>query len=685
MILPAVEQLQALARNTCEGNQLEYSEIIGFSTPRRLAVQLKGLPDSQPDRVLEMKGPPANIAKDPQGNWSKAAIGFARKQGVTAEMLEIREFQGKDYLYTMQNVKGLPVPELLTKHAPSWVSGLNFPKNMRWGGYHTRFVRPIRWLVSLWNEQALPFEIEMVNADRFTRGHRFLHREPFSIKHAEQYESLLRDLHVIANYQTRRGEIVDQVHVLEQKKGFQVRLDDKLLEEVTNLVEWPTLMHGDFEQDFLELPEPVLVTSMAVHQRYFPVYENSDSEAPRLLPHFVAVRNGDSRSLETVCRGNARVLRARLSDARFFFHEDQKSTPEEYNTQLEQVVFFQNRGNQRERVSRIRRLSGLISEKLGLDDSLRIRVDRIAELCKFDLQTQMIGEFPELQGVMGAVYAALKEEAPETCRGIREHYFPRNAQDRLPGDMETVPVSLADRLDMLAAAFSLNMAPSGSADPYALRRMAQGVVQIILGLGLKLDWNELVEQAIEGLREQHDFVTEPTELQQNMVDFLLQRERWYLQEQGVRYDLIEALLKTPSGLPLQRLRLAEIMNPELNSISFKKTVEAVVRAINISSKYADEIGDRIETKLLSLEEEHDFSGTLTELGVDGKADKPGSATDFMRQIYRLEPVITRFFDGVMVMDEDKGKRRNRLRLCSNLADWSLSHLDLREIIFPGEQ
>ena len=308
MILPAVEQLKSLANKTCELHQLSFDNIRTFSTPRRLTVQLQGLPEKQADQKIELKGPPAAIANDAKNHWSKAAQGFAGKNGVSVDNLEIREFEGKEYLFLQREELGKLIPDLLQAEVEQWCSQLNFPKNMRWGSYRMRFIRPIRWIVSLWNDEVLPVKLEMVEAGNETRGHRFLSSGKSVLKHAAEYEKLLEKLNVMADFEKRRESILSQVKKLEQKHGFEVELEDRLLTEVTNLVECPTVLLGDFEKDFLELPSEVLVTSMAVHQRYFPVFQkNEDNKTgeKKLLPNFVTVRNGDERALDTVRRGNA--------------------------------------------------------------------------------------------------------------------------------------------------------------------------------------------------------------------------------------------------------------------------------------------------------------------------------------------------------------------------------------------
>ena len=695
MILPAVEQLKSLAQKTCEKHRLNFNDLKTYSSPRRLAIKLSGLPDKENDRKVELKGPPLSVAKDADKNWTKAAEGFARKNNISIQSLETKTIDGKEYLFAQQRELGQPVPELLQESALQWISQLSFPKNMRWGSYRTRYIRPIRWVVSLWNSKVVPIKLEMLVAGNQTRGHRFLSTGYSKIKHASDYEQHLHGLKVIADFEKRRQSIVSQVRKLEKKHDCHVELDETLLNEVTNLVEWPTVLIGDFEKEFLELPDEVLITSMEIHQRYFPVFNSKKKNSfgeKKLLPNFVTVRNGDSKSLDTVRRGNSKVLRARLSDARFFYQEDQKSTLDEFNKKAEKVVFFQSRGSQHQRVQRITQLSTFISDKLNLSSAEQKHVQRIAELSKFDLETRMVYEFPELQGVMGQNYARLKNEQDVVCNGIMEHYYPRNAKDSLPVDSETVPVAIGDKLDLLTTAFSLGMVPSGAADPYALRRNAQGITQLILGLRLSLDLSELTEAAIRILDEQQSLDLDRTKLQQELLEFLLQRQRWFFQEQGIRYDLIDAVLQIPADvrpskdnqenaiLPVEQLELAEYLSVHLETELFKRSVEAIVRAENISSKYPDKIAQKLDESHLEITQEKNFFKAIQPI-MNADQDSRSTPEDYLKQLHQIEPIVTSFFEDVMVMDENPVKCGNRLWLCQQLASWSARHLNLQAIVF----
>ena len=694
VILPAVEQLMILIKQTCEKHQLSYETIQTFSTPRRLAVLVTGLPEKQADRYIELKGPPVELARDVQNKWTKSAEGFAKKNGIKLADLEFRDFGGKDYLFYKKKELGFTVRVIFESYIGEWISKINFPKNMRWGSYKMRFIRPIRWIVSLWNNSLVPVKLEMVEAGNQTKGHRFLSPGKTAIKQAGDFQNQLEKLFVMADFEKRRESIVSQVKNLELQSSFKVELDHELLEEVTNLVEWPTVILGDFDKEFLELPSEVLVTSMAVNQRFFPVFKknkNKNSKNRELLPNFVTVRNGNKKNINIVKRGNEKVLSARLSDARFFYKEDQKKSLEEFCFKLNKVVFFQELGTQNQRVKRIANLSQFIGKKLNFSIGQIKIAKRIAELSKFDLVTQMVQEFPELQGVMGENYASLKNEDTVVCRGIREHYYPRNAKDSCPRDKETVTVALADKLDLLVSAFSLNMIPSGATDPYALRRSAQSVIQIILILGLSLNLEELISKAIQILDDQLEKNIERSKLKSVLIFFFIKRQRWFLQQKGIRYDLIEAVLqikskekilrqnKTSKALPIEQLKFAELISKNLPKKIFKRSVEAIVRAENICKKYPQKIPKKIKESTLLLSEEKSFFKVLEPI-INSDKKALWSPENYLEQLYLVEPLVTSFFDNVLIMDDDPLKCGNRLWMCNVLADWSGRHLDLKSII-----
>lgn len=672
VILPAERQLRERVEQDLMTAQLSWDGMESFSTPRRLAILIKNLPLTQSDQTLSIKGPSASMAKDALGEWSRASIGFAKKNGVEVHDLILEEIQGSWFVVVRQFVKGRKVQEILGEMATRWITTLSFPKNMRWGAYQMRYVRPIRWVVSLWDSTLLPISLEMVSAQHMSHGHRFLHPEPVLFQTARDYLDQLRQAQVLSRFPERRQVIVEQIRQLETLHSIKIPLEEHLLEEVTNLVEWPTAFLGRFEPEFLEIPSAVLVTSMATHQRYFPVYDQNHL----LLPYFVGVRNGNEYALETVINGNEKVLRARLSDARFFYQEDQKHLISVFLERLQTVVFFQGRGSVFQRVERIVLLSDWISKTLEYSPLVQSQAHRIAELCKFDLTTQMVYEFPALQGTMGRSYAVLQGESETIGLGIEEHYLPKSTQGVLPQQLSSIPCALADKLDGILVAFSLGKIPTGSADPYALRRMAQGILQIIFYGSIPLSLNDFFQQAIFILDQQQSLGLNSETLSQQLKDFFLQRKRFLMLETSIRYDVVDAVLKSRTLLPVQQFQLAQQLASVLSNGSLKLASEAVIRAMNLGEKITEEGTLSLASGAFQQPEEHQLWNAVVAL-----KNSPLNVDLFFENLIGLEPYITAFFDKVLVMDPDPQVRANRLQICQSIAQWSQQYLDLRELVF----
>ena len=670
MIQPSIEQLSELVAKTLQQQNLS-GQIEIFGTPRRFGLLVRNLPASQANRIEEIKGPPVEMAKDEKGHWKQAALGFAKKNGIDPEKLEVRDFSGKEYLYAIKHLMGRPTKEILETSIVEWIQALRFPKNMRWGFYRQRFVRPIRWLTCLWNSEVISVELEMVRSGNRSCGHRFLSKDFFTIDQADEYENNLRDQWVIASPSKRRERIEEQIQGLERKYKWRVKIDPALLMEVTNLVEWPTAIVGSFEEAFLELPNEVLVTSMAVHQRYFPVYEK---DGTNLLPYFVTIRNGNEHGLDTVRQGNERVIRARLSDARFFYQEDQKGALEDFEKKAANAIFFPERGSQQDRTERIQLITERFSKSLMLDQKEKDEAKKVAKLCKFDLQTLMVYEFPELQGIMGERYAKILGESKRVCRGIREHYLPGNAEDQLPQDPITWPVALADRIDLLSVAFSLGKIPTGAADPFALRRAAQGILQLILALKLPLSLNYLIDQSLGVLKDQQSLELDWSSIQKQVLEFLQQRQRYLLQYQyGFQTDLILALEKG-NLVPASQLELGEQLMREFKNEALKKALDALQRPFNIWVKNSDANLNAVNSEKFREDAEKELWDAAQQLTNDAQG-----SSNFVNLAISLESKIERFFENVMVMDEDLSVRSNRLNICKQIHDWSLQYLDLREL------
>ncbi|MFD6442548.1 glycine--tRNA ligase subunit beta, partial [Peribacillus sp. NPDC060186] len=552
-VTASMKQLSDKVQKWLTEKAIEFGTVEAFSTPRRLAILVKDVSESQKDIEEEAKGPAKKIALDSEGNWSKAALGFVRGQGMTAEDIYFKELKGIEYAHVNKFIKGQPTAQLLSE-LQEIISGMTFPKNMRWANQDLRFVRPIKWLIALFGNEVVPFSIADVETGRETKGHRFL-GEVAIIEVPEQYEATLLEQFVMANPDKRRNVILDQIKSLEQEKGWIIPVDEELLEEVNNLVEYPTVLFGHFEEEFLELPAEVLITSMKEHQRYFPVKDQDG----KLLAFFVTVRNGDDRHLEKVSKGNEKVLRARLSDAAFFFKEDQKKEIADALKKLDSIVYHEEIGTLAEKTARVTAVTGVLADALNLKAEKELAL-RAAEIAKFDLVSHMVYEFPELQGYMGEKYALLKGEAKEVAAAINEHYMPRHADDNVPPSVIGAVVSIAEKIDTLASFFAIGVIPTGSQDPYALRRQASGVVQILAEKKWNISLEELITLGLQGLESKGLLKRDLEEVKADMFTFFKARVKHLLQEQQIRYDLIDAVLIDEIGFIHSLVERAHVLD-----------------------------------------------------------------------------------------------------------------------------
>jgi glycyl-tRNA synthetase beta chain len=672
-IAGAAEQLKEKVEKWLQTERIAYDDLQVYETPRRLTLLATGVAEKQADRNEEAKGPARKIAQDEAGNWTKAALGFARSNGVEPDALYFKEVNGVEYVFARKNEAGKETIQLLPA-IREIIVGMTFPKNMRWGAYELKWARPIRWLVFLYGTETVDIEIAGVRSGRTTRGHRFL-GETFTIDSPASYVAQLENQHVIVDPAKRRALILNQLHALEKEHGWRIPIEEGLLEEVVHLVEYPTVLYGSFDPAFLQIPREVLITSMREHQRYFPV----ENEAGALQPHFVTVRNGDDRSLDVVAKGNEKVLRARLSDARFFYEEDQKLKIDDCLKRLETIVFHEELGTIGDKVRRIGRNAEQIAARLGLGSSETSQIARIAHIAKFDLVTNMVGEFPELQGIMGEDYARKAGEPEVVARGIFEHYLPRSAGDQLPQSVEGAVVSIADKLDTIVGCFSIGIVPTGSADPYGLRRMAAGIVSILLDRGWKLPLTDLWEIALQSYGSTAQKKRTADEIKRDLADFFTLRLKNVLQESEVRYDIVDAVLAADMAVVPDVTGKAKALMDAVQSDDFKLTVEQFTRVNNLAQKAE---ADEIDTSLFQEEVERTLyqAYLAAEKDVSGKVaqgDLPGA----LAALATLREPIRSFFDGVMVMAEDERVRRNRLALLKRLSRLIHHYADFTKIVF----
>lgn len=629
--------------------RLAYGDIRTIGTPRRMALLVTDLAERQPDVTEERRGPSAAVAFDAEGNLTKAGLGFARGAKVEPQDLVTKD----GYVYAAIHEAGEETSRLLSALLPDLIAHLSFPNSMRWGDLDFRFIRPLRWLVALYGSEVIPFTLAGIRAGRTSRGHRFLGRTAFDIAAAADYERACEKEYVIVDPARRREMIRRQIEAVAAENGGTAEISEELLEEVVYLVEYPTALAGRFEEKYLALPPEAVVTPMRDHQRYFPVKD----AAGRLLPLFITVRNGGTDYLDTVRHGNERVLRARLADAQFFFDEDRKKSLMAHREKLKTVVFQEGLGTVYEKTERLARLAETIGEKLGATAEETAQARRAALLSKADLVTGMVTEFTELQGVMGRAYALLDGEEKAVAVAIDEHYRPRFAGDAEP---ETVPgriLSLADKMDNIVATFSRGLIPTGSQDPFALRRQALGLANMLIRAKYSLSILAIADQAMDLLH-----ITEQAarkNLRQEIAAFLRLRLKNIFDEEGVRYDVAEAVLSDVDDIYACYGR-GQAVAEALLAKDMTAVIQAFVRAGNIAAKGA---GGEIDPALFAVPEEKNLYQAFTSAksAVDSllEGQDYAGAIDALRD---LAAPIDALFDAVMVMDKEAKIRQNRLAL-----------------------
>ncbi|PBB06859.1 MULTISPECIES: glycine--tRNA ligase subunit beta [Salimicrobium] len=658
-ISSAENQLREKTEEWLEANRLPFTGITVYSTPRRLAVYIEGLPEKQPDTEEKAKGPAEKIAVNEDGEWSKAAVGFSKGQGKTPEDIYFEEVNGTSYAHIDKYIKGEETETILQDYK-NVILSLAFPKNMRWGDHSLRFIRPIRWLVALFESTIIPLEIEGVSAGKTTRGHRFLGRT-VEIEHPSRYVSALYEQFVAVDRNERKEDIQRQLEQLQQEKNWDIHEDEDLLWEVTDLVEYPTVFSGSFDESFLKVPDEVLITSMKEHQRYFPVHRDD-----ALLPYFVGVRNGDGEHIDNVAKGNEKVLRARLSDAEFFYEEDLKVSIEQRLEKLGKIVYQEELGTLAEKVGRNEDIALIISDKLAISDRDRANVQRAARISKFDLVTQMVDEFTDLQGIMGEKYARIFGETEEVAVAIREQYLPKQAGGAVPETITGAVLSLADKLDTIVGAISVGNLPSGSQDPYGLRRQALGVLKIIEEHGFDINITELLDRAVSYYGEKAVGTAAQTELRANVHEFFNARTAYLLKKEDVESDVVEAVLAEGSGNYSLTKEKAHLLSAKRHEDGFRAVQEAFGRTLNMADKAE---GAEVDKSLFEKEEElrlYEKHEEVKEAFFKQLEEKEINAS--LRTLSELAEPIHSFFDNIMVMAEDESVRMNRLALLKNVAD-----------------
>lgn len=668
-VMPGIlKELKEHAEKACKELRIGFEEICTMGTPRRTALVVKGLAEKQEDVASENRGPSVKIAFDENGNPTKAAQGFARGQKVDPKDLVVKD----GYVYAMVHEEGQETATLLEKLLPELICGLNFPNNMRWADLEFKFIRPLRWIVALYGSDIIPFEVAEVKSGRVSRGHRFLSQGNFEIADADSYEKACEEQFVIVDQEKRKAMIRQQIEAVAKENGGVADITEDLLEEVLYLVEYPTALCGKFEDKYLKLPAEAVITPMRDHQRYFPVKKADGT----LMPLFITVRNGGKTYLDTVQHGNERVLKARLEDAQFFFDEDRKHSLEEHREKLKTVVFQEGLGTVYEKSERLEKLAAFIADALSVDEKARKHALRAAKLCKADLVTGMVTEFTELQGIMGREYAKLDGECEKVAVAIDEHYMPRFAGDSQPKSTAGRIVSIADKMDTIVGTFSRGKIPTGSQDPFALRRQALGLVNMMVEAEYSMSLSSLVDLAMDlyGIKEE----SARKKMQQDVADFMRLRLKNVLADRKVRYDVVDAVLADVDDLYAVTLR-ADAVAKFVAADGAEKQIQAFVRAGNLAKN-----AERTEVQESLFQQDVEKSLYQAYVSTESSVESLVGGRDYHGAIDALTELaqpIDAFFDGVMVMDKDEKIKNNRLGLLKSIDCLIGQVADFGKIVF----
>ena len=641
-------QLKQLAETKLNDAHLPFESIATYGTPRRLALIVKGLADTSAEISERHKGPSASIAYDADGNATKAAIGFARGKGLDVADLVVED----GYIYAETKTAGVPAKDIVTDMLPQLITGLNFPKSMHWGNLDAKFVRPVRWLVALLDEEVIPVEFATVKSGNVTRGHRFLGADEITIKNAASYVDTLKENFVMVDQDARRELISKQLHDIAASKNASIVWDDDLLEEINYLVEWPTALCGGFEESYLALPDAAIITPMKDHQRYFPLVDQDG----KLLPMFLTVRNGSDHSIEVVQAGNERVLRARLDDAKFFFNEDRKKPLIDRQDGLTKIVFQEGLGNLADKTERLLTLGRVFSEECELHEDARVVLERATELAKTDLTTGMVTEFTELQGVMGKEYALLDGESPEVAEAIFEQYLPRFAGDVLPQTEAGKVLSIIDKIDNIVATFSRGLIPTGSQDPYALRRQTIGILNILLNSEWNISLRPIIVESMNLLNVPAD---KQDELLGQVEEFITLRFKNIFLDREVPHHVIDLLLSNNE----LSVADAEGLVKALLANRIDENVELVQAFTRMYNLVKDVTYTGVDESLLKEDAEralYEMATKASEASIDAWDKNDYDAVVAVPAT--LVPAINKFFEDVMVMDKDEAIKANRLQL-----------------------
>ncbi len=665
-----LKDMEEIIRKEFANLRIGHGEIKTLATPRRLVLFVYKVAARQEDQVIEKLGPAKKVSFDDKGNPTPAALGFARGQGLDISELKTVTTDKGEYILARKKTKGGETKDLLPVILTRFITSIPFPKSMRWMNLDIRFVRPIHWILALFGGEIVPFKVENISSGDRSRGHRFMHPRPFKVRSIKDYLAKTRKAFVIVDPEERKKIILEQADQAAAGAGGKILRDEELIEEVTFLVEYPSAVVGNFEKDYLKLPKDVLTATMMDHQRYFPVID----VAGKLLPHFITINNTLARDPSVVARGNEKVIRARLADAKFFFEADQKVPLDQHFEKLRKVVFHSMLGTSYDKVMRFRELAAYITKRVnpGLKDT----VDRTACLAKADIETQMIYEFPELQGIMGREYALIQGESPVVAKAIYEHYLPTQAGGDLPETDEGAIVSIADKLDTIVGFFGVNQIPTGTADPYGLRRQALGILNIILHRNYRLDLTDLIERSMAILETR--LKRPPAETKKDVLDFFRGRLENQLISQGHPYDVVDAVLTVGvSEIGKAMLKIGALEDIKGHP-DFEPLAIAFKRVVNILKGFK---GGSVDPTLFETDVERDLYEAWMEL--EAKVEdflERGEYREAMAHLVKFRKPVDSFFEGVLVMAKDEKIRINRLSLLEAIARLFYRVADFSKIV-----
>jgi glycyl-tRNA synthetase beta chain len=667
---PALEQIQKLAAKELKAQRVSFGKTAAYATPRRIVLHITKVAEAQEASVKEVLGPAKAVAYDDKGKPTKAAEGFARGQGVSVGDLKIVDTPKGQYVAAVREEASQATAEILPAIMPKFITSLHFPKMQRWGYLNLRFPRPIRWLLCLFGSDVVPFDLEGLESGRMMTGHRFMAPGPFEIKDTKDYFRQVKKAKVVLDQEERKKIIREGIEEAAAEVGGKIFENEDLVEEVTYLVEYPVILRGTYEKRYLSLPWEVLITSMSSHQRYFSVTNKSG----KLLPYFITISNNMARDNDLVAQGNERVLRARLEDGMFFFAEDSKIPLMTRVEELKDVVFQEKLGTSYEKMERFRALARFLARRVEPDHLDEVK--KVATLCKGDLVTQMVGEFADLQGVMGKEYALLEGEPEVVARGISEHYYPKFSGDRTPDTVGGAAVSLADRMDTVCGCFGIGITPTGTADPYGLRRHALAIIAILTDRGWRISLTDLMKESLKLLKGKIDVA--PKEALPGLSDFFRGRLQNQFTGKGSRHDLVQAVLEDHWTDPVDAAARLDALSKFSEKANFADLMLSFKRVMNI---IPEDFRGKPDKRKAKEKVEKDLLDAARDAGKDvEKLLEAGKYTQALNRLAKLKKPVDTFFDGVMVMDKDKAVQNNRLAILQEVSSLFAQVADFRKVV-----